>query len=303
MHDQIPYHPGLAARWGWPLPPMAGGSDVSTGAAAAPTGAEGEGGGEAQPGLGLYDLSGAPEELRPYLEAELKKYDGNVTKKFQEHADFRKRYEPYQEVDFGDVPADELKELIEFRQVLQDPEQFKEWLGAVSQEVGLGAGPSTPEEWLALGEQEGWIDAEGNVSEGDGQPPAWAQELREQVEALGGTFKEFQGKTEAEQSAAQQSKAFADRLGELEISEEDRPLVIQEAHLFIKGDDPIGKAWEHVQKLRGTAEGDALQERLDRNGDANGALPAGQINSQAESMSFDDPRLKQAALARMKQGT
>src|SRR6185295_507378 len=115
-------------------------------------------------GLGLYDLSSAPEELRPFLEQELKKYDGNVTKKFQEHADFRKRFEPYADVDFGDVPADELGELLQFRQVLQDPEQLQEWLGALNQQLGLT--PSTPQEWYALGEQNGWLDDEGNLAEG-----------------------------------------------------------------------------------------------------------------------------------------
>jgi hypothetical protein len=35
-------------------------------------------------GTGLYDLESAPEEYRPFLEAELKKIEGNATKKFQE---------------------------------------------------------------------------------------------------------------------------------------------------------------------------------------------------------------------------
>src|SRR5215216_3395957 len=115
-------------------------SDASGSAAAVQTSGEpgGAEGTEQQPGLGLYDLSGAPEELRPFLEQELKKYDGNVTKKFQEHADFRKRFEPYQDLDFGDVPADELGELLQLRQVFQDPQQTQEWLSALNEELCLG---------------------------------------------------------------------------------------------------------------------------------------------------------------------
>jgi len=249
-------------------------------------------------GLGLYDLSGAPEELRPYLEQELKKYDGNVTKKFQEHADFRKRFEPYADVDFGDVQADELGELLQFRQVLQDPEQLQEWLGAVNEQLGLT--PSSPEEWYALGEQNGWIDGEGNMEEPD-EMPQWAQQLMDRVEALDGGFKQFQGQAEQQQTAAQQAEEFRNRLGELQIPEEDRAAVIQEARLFLEGEDPIGEAWQHVQTLRGTAEGDRVEQRLERNGDTEGALPQGQVNSAAEQMQFGDPNLKAAALARMKQ--
>jgi hypothetical protein len=52
--------------------------------------AEGQGG-----GLGLYDLTTVPEHLRPVVEPLLKKVEANVTQRFQEHADFRKQWEPF----------------------------------------------------------------------------------------------------------------------------------------------------------------------------------------------------------------
>src|SRR4051812_42386476 len=111
-------------------------------AAGAQPGAEGADG-QGQAGApdnpnGLYpDLSGVPESVRAQVESLLKEYDGNVTRKFQEAAEYRKQWEPYGELGITDVDPTELSDLMAFREIASDPEAFKEWHQAIGEQLGL----------------------------------------------------------------------------------------------------------------------------------------------------------------------
>jgi hypothetical protein len=117
-------------------------SDQSTPTPAQP---EGQGGEEAN-GTGLYDLASAPEEYRPFLEAELKKMEGNATRKFQEAAEFRKQWEPYAEMNLQDVPPEELQGLLQLRELANDEQAFDAWLTDVAKARGILDGEPAEEE-------------------------------------------------------------------------------------------------------------------------------------------------------------
>ena len=121
-------------------------SDAAPAAGAQPGGAEAGVDGQGQVGAsdnanGLYpDLSGVPDGVRSQVEALLKEYDGNVTRKFQEAAEFRKQWEPYSERGLNDVDPSELSDLLAFREIASDPESFAEWYQAIGEQMGLGGG-------------------------------------------------------------------------------------------------------------------------------------------------------------------
>jgi len=83
-------------------------------------------------------LDRLPEDIRGDVEPIFKDWDSNVTKKFQEAAEFRKQWEPFQDLNLTDVPRDELQNLIALRELAaDDPDQFNEWLISTALERGL----------------------------------------------------------------------------------------------------------------------------------------------------------------------
>jgi hypothetical protein len=83
-------------------------------------------------------LDRLPEEIRGDVEPIFQEWDSNVTKRFQEAAEFRESMKPYQDLGIDQVPTDELQNLIALRDIAENsPEQFDEWLRATATERGL----------------------------------------------------------------------------------------------------------------------------------------------------------------------
>lgn len=98
-------------------------------------GGQGEGQGNAPYAEYLDRL---PEEIRGEVEPVFKEWDSNTTKKFQEAADFRKQWEPFQDLGLSDVPREEVSNLLALRELAaENPEGFDSWLRETAQERGL----------------------------------------------------------------------------------------------------------------------------------------------------------------------
>lgn len=83
-------------------------------------------------------LDKLPEDIRGDVEPVFKEWDSNVTKRFQEAADYRKQWEPLEDLNLGAVPRDELESLLQLRELAaNDPEQFDAWVRETAQERGL----------------------------------------------------------------------------------------------------------------------------------------------------------------------
>lgn len=83
-------------------------------------------------------LDKLPEDIRGDVEPVFKEWDSNVTKKFQEAADYRKQWEPFEGLNLNDVPRDELENLIALRSLAaESPEGFDQWLMDTAIERGL----------------------------------------------------------------------------------------------------------------------------------------------------------------------
>lgn len=93
--------------------------------------------GQGQTPYGEY-LDRLPEEIRGDVEPIFKEWDSNVTKRFQEAAEFRKSMEPYAEMGLNNVPSEELQNLLALRELAEsNPEGFDQWLFQTAQERGL----------------------------------------------------------------------------------------------------------------------------------------------------------------------
>lgn len=209
---------------------------------------------------GLYDLSAAPEHLRPLLEQELKKVDANVTRRFQEHADYRKRFEALEGIEgLTDVPAEELSQLLEFRDIASNPEQFESWWYQVGSELGFfeddGTGP----------------DAEtGEEPTGQGDPQV--AQLVETVQQLSQRLEEFESRGESEKAKAEARQEIDRQLGELrdQHGEFDENLVLRLARDYAEEPDAIQRGFDDYLRITGQAQSQLVEDKLDQPGPANG---------------------------------
>jgi hypothetical protein len=82
-------------------------------------------------------LERIPEEARDAATEAFKDWDGNVTKRFQEAADFRKQMEPFAPLVTG-RSAEEIEWGLQFRDAAaNDPKAVKEWFEGYAQQHGL----------------------------------------------------------------------------------------------------------------------------------------------------------------------
>lgn len=284
-----------------------GGAGGGGGEGAAAGGGEAEGGGETpapgaeSEGLGLYDFSETPEEIVPYLQQELRKIEGNVTKRFTEAKEFQDRMGPLAEIEgLADIPPENLSALVQVNEMLSDPESAVELARSILSEVGESEVDA--ETWTQQGIDNGWLDGEEG-EEGEDGPDIEAR-IAEILDERLGPVQDFIGNQQQTQEVQQVAQEYGDRLeavqqeNDVQLSPEDQASVLELAHAYLGEDDPIGAAFSKFQSIRGGAEGDALQGKLDNQMGA--SLSGGQVDTSPEKLSFGDSRLKDAALARMR---
>lgn len=255
----------------------------------------GEGGGDS-----LYDLSAAPEHLRPLLEAELKKVEARVTPRFQEAADYRKQWEPYEGVEgLTDIPPEVLENLLSFGRLaavddqgkLADREGFESW-------------------WKQVGDSFGLFDEGNALAEPDagGKSEQMLEQVKDMFEER---FAPLEQKlTEQENQARQQ--AVHDQIdgefaklesehGALDDDTRRRVLALAYAHIDPEtgaGEDIIAKGFADFQAIAGKGADDLLGPKLDQGAPvANGGAPSTEAE---EFQGFGDPNLRAAMEARVK---
>jgi hypothetical protein len=243
---------------------------------AAPAG----GGDPAQPdegqgeGLGLYDLSAAPDELRPFIQDELKKVEANVTRKFQENAEYRKKMERYESLDgiegLTEMEPEELTRLLDFHsQVLSDPQAFEEWYRAVGEQFGLSPQGNPDDEF----------DGEGQDGDLDPQLDAAIARVLEKVDERLAPFEQQMTQQQQEQAITDAQEEIRSELDSLKEKhgEFNEDLVCQLALAYEGSPDAIQKGFADYQRFTGDVESSAFEQKEDVPAPANsgGTPPAG----------------------------
>lgn len=147
-----------------------GGPPVGGGGAPSGTPANNNNGGGLSQEFGNPFLQEVDEAHRPIVEPYLKKWDGNITKKFQE---LQAKYQPYEQL--GDIES--IQQALYVQQLIDsEPQQVVE---ALAQALGLQVGPAQ-----GPGQNNGNNGEVEIPEEFEGLPPKAFQMLQQQQQAL-----------------------------------------------------------------------------------------------------------------------
>lgn len=219
---------------------------------AAPAGSapEGTGAEQGSQGNGLHEsfISSAPEHLRDAARELVPYWDPYVQRQFGDHASYRKNWEPYEQLGVNEIEPSELQELLEFRNIIQDEDQFREWY----QNVGE-----------LLGEQD---EGTQEVADEYGLPP----ELLQSIQGMQQELAEMRQEREQQQQMQVLNQTAAEVRQELDALKKDNPNLSEEDEdyictLALKYDTPdaLQKGYQDFQKLMGRAEKGVFQNHTD----------------------------------------
>lgn len=221
---------------------------------------------------------------REAVEAALKKIEGSITQRFQEAADFRKQWEPFAELGLSDMGVEPVQQLMAFGQMLQDPAKAAE---LVSDPEGFESW------WEQIGDTLGFFeDGEKPGAEtpaGQEETPAWAQQLIEQNQQLTQRLDTIEGSSEQEKANAALEAAITGLKNEHKLDDDQVKHVLRLAHPYAAAgdEDAIAKGLADYQAIRGGAQGDLVDRKLERETAA--VERGGQIdNTPPEIKSFGD---------------
>lgn len=234
-------------------------------------------------------LDSVPPEIREQVEPLFKEFDGNVTKRFQEHAEYRKAWEPYEELGLKDVDPESVRQLLEFAQFAQNPEQFDQWLKAAAEERGL----------FSNGNEELGLEEVEDLS------PEKVQELI--AEQVAERLNPIQEKLQAQEQERLEQEASKEITSKLEGIRKDNPnlpegaedVIIRLAYSYADEDgDPVAKGFEEYKTLIGQGEKGLFDQKSSQPQPPEG--PGAASTSDEKITSFNDPRLKAMAAERMR---
>lgn len=253
---------------------------------------------------GLYDLDSVAPEIREAVAPHLKAIEGNVTKKFQEAADYRKQWEPYAETGIKDLDPASLKGLLEFAQMANDPDQFGQWWENAGKEMGL----------FEKFTQNAGVDDDLGLE--DDLSPEKVQELIEKqvAEKIGPIESSLQAQQQ-QQKEAQAGEEIASAMdsirsenptlfeGDQEHQKKVNDRIARLAYSYsddgsLSAAEMIQKGFEDYKDMIGQGEKGLFEQKVNQPKPPEGA--GGSDASPEKISSFGDPRLKLAAEERLR---
>lgn len=246
--------------------------------------------GQGQESSGLYDLSSIPEQLRPAVEPAFKQWEANVTKKFQDHAEYRKGWEPYEQLGVNNVDPEQLEQLLAFNELAADPEQFDEWLYNAAQERGLLDAMQN--------EESSESDPYGGLFGDEPSEGLNEEKIQQMIAEQLGPLQE-QAQAQQQQAALQEATdLIQSELDALHKEHGDFPdEIVCQLAMGYDGPEGIKQAFKDYQTIVAQAERGVVESKLaepsvpERGGAADTSAP--------EIKSWDDAR--EAALTRLRQ--
>lgn len=238
---------------------------------------------------GLYDLDSVDPEIREHLAPHLKAIEANATKKFQEAAEYRKGWAPYEELGLKDVPPETVGELLGFLQVASDPTQFAEW-------------------WKAAGEERGLFEG-GDDTGLEGIEDLSTDKIQEMIaEQIAKGLNPIQETLQAQEQSRLEQQANQEIEDQLKQIRADNPQLPEGAENAIvrlaysyadeDGSSAIEKGFEEYKALISQGEKGLFEQKANQPGVPEGA---GAPSTTTEPItSFGDPRLKASAAERLR---
>jgi hypothetical protein len=254
-------------------------------------------------------VSAAPPEIQDTLTQALHQFNSEtVAPKLREAAEFRKQYEPLAGIEgLTDLDPESLSQLVNFgKNIASDPESFSQWYSEVADDMAAQDPEGFEALWQEIGERRGYFeDPEGG--DGEGSDPQ-VQALEQQIHQLSETLNGFLGQQEQSQKQTAANEAIDAEMTDLVAKHNDGEPFDEKLAMTLyrlaagypdSEEQPLHKAFEEVQALRGGAQSELVQSKLDQPAGANsGGRPD---TAPEEYHSLEDA--KEAALARIKQAT
>jgi flagellar biosynthesis/type III secretory pathway chaperone len=247
---------------------------------------EGQGGGSEGTSPYAEYLERIPEEVRDQVEPVFRDWDANTTRRFQESSEFRKAWEPYEQIGVNQHDPEAVKWGLEMREAaINNPQAVAEWYQQYAQQYGLNA---AEEQLEAIVDP----DVERLVNE------RLQQQLGPIAEQLGPLL-EWRDKQEQERAEKAAAADIERQLEELKIGPEERARV----EMFVPRhmNDPehaIQKAVEDFRNLQKQIESDWVKAKSEQpDGAERGGRPDGTpdpVNSLQEAGRIALERLRQA---------
>jgi hypothetical protein len=268
-------------------------------AVAQPEEGQEQGGQEQSQGHPSWDLSRYPADMRDFAQQVLRDHDGDVTRRFQEHAEYKKGWEPFEQIEgLRDMDPEEVAGLVDFRNRLMSEGGEQEFInGLFDPEV-----EGSEDRWAEIGQQNGWLDdddAEGDGYGDDGDEAGSARErqLEQKLEELQnivtGRFQQEDMQRETEQldqEIDQELNGLHDEFGEFDDE------AVQALSLTFDGDDALRQGLAYYFKIRGDSQQELVGSKQNQ---PDPALSGGRADTEPEQYKgFNDPRLKQNAMRR-----
>lgn len=253
-------------------------------------------------GYAQYLDSVAPE-VREQVEPLFKEFDGNVTKKFQEAAAYRKQWEPYEDLGLTDLEPEQIKGLLEFAAMANDPEKFGQWWENAGKELGLI-------DKLKGGEEAPRLDEFDDLS-----PEKVKELVAEQVGEKLSPVEEMLQKQQQEQQVAEAAKQVDEAMaqirknnaslfeGDAEAQEKVEQRIARLAYAYaddssLSPDEMIQKGLEDYKEMIGQGENGLFERKSTQPKPPEG--PGAADTAPEKISSFDDPRFREAAVAKLK---
>lgn len=226
--------------------------------------------GQGDAGTGTpYDeyLSRIPEEVRDDVEPVFKDWDANVTRRFQDAAEYKKGWEPYEQAGVQQHSPEAIEWALQFYQAAQnDPQSIQQWFDAYAKERGLT--PAQAAEQIQQQDEFGQFDPSQQFEE----------QLKQRLSPVEQQLQEFAQWREQQDMNTRitQAKQYIDgQMAELEEkhgTEFNREAVEMFVPNFIESDPEhaVPRAYEAYQSMRNQIEKSALQGKVDAPSPAEG---------------------------------
>ena len=248
-------------------------------------------------------LNAVPEEVRGTVEPVFADWNAHVNKQFEQHAEFRKGWEPYEQAGLNQYQPDQLSWALQVAQAAQnDPAAMRAWLDEQHGPVAAAQQDQQPsqDELFGVGYQ-------------DPQTQQLEQLFEQKFGPLSQQFQEFaqwRESLEQQQHEARISEALNAEIGQLEqqhaanLPEDVRGNFAEIIGTFASkyahpGADPkqvIGRAWADFESLSNQLQTAALQQKVNQ--------PKPAESAGAVALSGDAPKTlkeaEQAALGRLR---
>lgn len=234
-------------------------------------------------------LDRIPEEVRGEVEPVFKEWDANYTRRSQEFADYKRGWEPFEQLGVNQRDPAAVQWAMQFVDALDDPNAIKSWYEQYAQERGLQPAAPAP----ADGEQE-WIDP-ATTALVEQQLAAQLGPLARQVEEMS-AWRSAQEQQRAETQALSEIKTQMDDLKAKHPDEFNADMVEKFVAPYIESDPEhaVQRAFSDWQTMRNQLEKDFLQSKAN-------TPAAAESGGTAAAAPDGISTLKEAAAAAMEQ--